>query len=90
MTVKVLVQTVAKDFPNGTTDTTYVFNILDSTGATVASQEVVVTEVDFDGLADGTYTAQVTKNGVTATSDPFVVSTTVSLQVPQTVTVSFS
>lgn len=86
---KVVVTTVAQDFASGTTDTTYVYNILDASGNVVATQELTVTEADFSGLADGTYTANVTKNSVVATSAPFTVANDVSLQVPQSVAVSF-
>jgi hypothetical protein len=90
MTVKVVVTTVGQDFPAGTVDTTYVYHIIDVNGNTVATQENNVTEADFDGIADGTYTASVTKNSVTATSDPFTIKSVVNLQVPSVVTVSFS
>lgn len=92
MNVLMAVATKNQDFPVGTVDSQYVFSILSADGSTLESQSVDVPTATFANVADGVYTAQVVKNGVTATQ-AFTVATaptTVALAVPDTLTVTLS
>ena len=88
--VIVTVSTVGKDFPAGTADVAFTYTLNDKTGAVVATIGDVGTTVTFPNVVDGDYSVSAEKFGVTATQS-FTVSTgNVSLQVPQTVAVTFS
>lgn len=91
--VIVTVVTVAQSFPAGTVDTPYAYVITDTNGVTQESLSDPGTTVTFANMVDGSYVVNVTKNGVTATAGFTVVTpppADVSLQVPATVSVTFS
>lgn len=80
----------AQDFPVGTVDTRFVFTIEDSAGVVIVSQSVDVPTATFSAVIDGSYIMKVEKNGVVVSQTFNVVTPVVALQVPETVTVSFT
>lgn len=89
-TVNVVTVTKAQDFPAGTLDTMFDFVLVDATGATVGSASSANGTAVFDNVAPGVYTVTGTKNGVSASASVTVVAPVVSLQVPDSITVTLS
>lgn len=93
-----------QSFPLPTTAGPIVFTLIDSTGATVASQSVTQTAADtsstatFSNVNPGTYTISAVRQdgsgnalAPAVTSDPFTVaSTTTTITVPASVSVTVS
>lgn len=89
--VALSVVTKAAVFPAGTVDTTYVFTITAADGTVVATQEVADPTATFAAVAEGVaYVASVTKNGVSASATFDVPADTVSLAVPDVLSVVLS
>lgn len=88
-TINVVTVTQAQDFPAGTVDTTYDFQLVNADGSVADATSSAEGTTTFPNVAPGVYTVKVTKNGVTVTSDPVtVVQPGITLQVPTSLTVS--
>lgn len=88
-TINVTTVTQAQDFPAGTTDTTYDFQLVNADGTVADAASSTDGTTSFANVAVGVYTVKVTKNGVTVTSDPVtVVQPGVTLQVPASLQVT--
>lgn len=84
-----VVATKAQVFPAGTVDTPFTYAVAKVDGTAVSSQDVA--DVTLTVVLDaGDYVVTVTKNGVSASVPFTVASDDVTLQVPDTVTVSFA
>ena len=76
-------------FPAGTVQAEFAYALLDSTGATVDSGLSAASTFTFPNAhADGTYTVAVSCLGVSTTASITLAPTTVTLNVPSTLTVT--
>lgn len=88
--VTIVVATKAQVFPAGTVDTPFTYTVSKPDGSLAASQDSADVTVTFAAVDAGDWLATVSKNGVSA-SIPFTVAADdVTLQVPDTVTVTFA
>jgi len=88
-TINVAVITKIQSFPAGTVDTQFMFVLLDSAGNQVAVQNLDTGAASFANVSPGTYTVNVTKNGVTSSSSPIpIIAPPVNLTVPDAVNVT--
>jgi hypothetical protein len=89
-TIKVVVSTKVSVFPAGTIEGAFEFALVDSTGATIQSVTSSSPASQFDGVAPGSYTVTVTKNGVTSSAAIDVPEADVSFNVPDTIVLTLS
>jgi hypothetical protein len=90
-TVLVQVQTVAHDFPLGTVEEKFVFDLLDSTGKVISTVTTDAPGATFPLVPEAVgYVARVTKNGIVATKAFDIPQTSATFQVPDTVVVTIS
>lgn len=90
-TINVVTATVDQEFPAGTIDTTYDFQLIKADGSVADAVSSTDGTASFPNVAVGVYTVKGTKNGVTVTSDPVTVAEPgVTLKVPQTITVTLA
>lgn len=89
-TVIVAVATKAQTFAEGTVDTLFTFSIKDTAGAVVSTVDTASLSASFPEVVPGTYSAEVTKNGVTVAQAFTIAPDVTTLQVPDTLTVTFS
>ena len=90
-TINVVTVTADQDFPVGTVDTTYDFQLVKADGSVADAVSSTDGTASFANVAPGVYTIKGTKNGVTVTSDPVTVAQpTVSLKVPASITVTLA
>ena len=89
-TVTLQVTTVQEAFPQGTSDTPYVFTVTDPTGVVVVTQSESIPSAVVTVANPGNYIATVVKNGVAASAAFTIVAPTVSLNVPSAITVALS
>lgn len=90
-TINVVTATVDQDFPAGTVDTTFDFQLINADGTVAQSASSTDGAATFTDVAAGVYTVKGAKNGVTVTSDPITVSEpTVTLKVPTSLTVTLA
>jgi hypothetical protein len=88
-TINVATLTKGQDFPAGTVDTPFSFQLLNADGTVAAAESSTDGTTSFANVGPGTYTVTVTKNGVTVHSDPIVVAQpSVTLQVPASLQVT--
>jgi hypothetical protein len=90
-TVDMLVTTVAKDFPLGTTEGKFLFELIDAAGTVISFVETDSIGATFPLVPEANgYVARVTKNGVVATTAFDIPATSATFQVPGTVAVTIS
>lgn len=90
-TVIVEVATRPQEFPVGTVEGLFVFELVDSNGFVLSSVETEAPGASFPLVVDGaTYTARVTKNGVVLTQEFTLEATSVTLLVPDVITITIN
>lgn len=89
-TVLVIVSTKPQTFPVGTVETKFTFTIKFANGDVASTVDTDSTGATFPLVEPGDYTAEVTKNGVTATQAFTVVKDAETFAVPDTLTITFS
>lgn len=90
-TVIVEVATRPQEFPVGTVDGQFRFELLSSTGDVMSFVDTDAPGASFPLVPDGaSYTARVSKNGVTITQDFTIEATSATLQVPDVITITIN
>lgn len=90
-TVVVEVSTRPQEFPVGTVDGQFKFELLNSAGFVISFVDTDAPGASFPLVPDGaTYTARVTKNGVVITQEFTLEATSATLQVPDVITITIN
>ncbi len=90
-TVVVEIATKLQDFPLGTPEGLFRFELLYEDGSVASFVETAATGASFPLVQEGmTYTARVTKNGVTASTTFELPATIATFSVPDVVTIRIS
>lgn len=90
-TVVVEVATRPQEFPVGTVDGLFLFELVDANGFVQSFVETDAPGASFPDVVDGaTYTARVTKNGVTISQEFTLEASSATLQVPDVITITIN
>jgi hypothetical protein len=90
-TVVIEVTTKPQEFPVGTVDGLFKFELVDVNGFVLSSVDTASPGASFPLVPDGaTYTARVSKNGLTIEKSFTIDATSATLQVPDVITITIS
>lgn len=90
-TVVVEVATRPQEFPVGTVDGQFKFELLNTSGFVLSFVDTDAPGASFPLVPDGaSYVARVSKNGVTLTQEFTIEATSATLQVPDVITITIN